>query len=223
MKVKKFTLIELLVVVAIIGILASLLLPVIGKARGTARTVVCSSQLRQVNLAHAMYMDDNDNLYNKVPQQGLYYYENNIVQDNVAGRPIATQVLWDDAYTKNTETYICPLSGQKTKRRSFQADYTSNGQILRWDSVINRDLEINNQSEFVFIAETNNGYLRTDSGSKINVRHQGGKINLLWGDGHVTSLTYTKFQNNAQWIVPNDDAQQSFSTGFTLYGTTDLD
>ena len=220
---KKFTLIELLVVVAIIGILASLLLPAIGKARGTARTVVCSSSLRQINLAHSMYMDDNENTYNKTPKQGLYYYENNIVQDNVAGRPIATQVLWDDGYTQNTETYICPLSGQKTKRRSFQADYTSNGEILRWDSVINRDLEINNQSEFVFIAETNNGYLKTDLGAKINVRHQGDKINLLWGDGHVTTSRYTVFQNNAQWLVPNDDVQQSFSTDFTLYGTTNLD
>ena len=217
---KKFTLIELLVVVAIIGILASLLLPSIGKARGVARTAVCTSNLRQVNLAHSMYMDDNDRFYNKVEQNALYYYRNNLVQANSAGKPIATQVLWDDAYTKNTETYMCSVSGQTELERSFQSDYTSNGEILRWNSVIDKDLEINNQSEFVFVAETNNAYLRTDGGNKINVRHQGSKINLLWGDGHITSLIYTAFENNAQWIIPNDDDQQSFSTGFTIGGTT---
>jgi prepilin-type N-terminal cleavage/methylation domain-containing protein/prepilin-type processing-associated H-X9-DG protein len=60
---KKFTLIELLVVVAIIGILASMLLPVLGKARKTARIAGCINNLSQISKAAYLYLDDNENKF----------------------------------------------------------------------------------------------------------------------------------------------------------------
>ena len=57
---KKFTLIELLVVVAIIGILASLLLPTLGKARKKAKAVSCLSNQKQLGIAFVMYAGNND-------------------------------------------------------------------------------------------------------------------------------------------------------------------
>jgi prepilin-type N-terminal cleavage/methylation domain-containing protein/prepilin-type processing-associated H-X9-DG protein len=57
---RAFTLIELLVVIAIIGILASMLLPALGRTRERARMAQCCSNLHQLDIAMSMWWDDND-------------------------------------------------------------------------------------------------------------------------------------------------------------------
>lgn len=58
-----FTLIELLTVIAIIGILAAIIIPTVGRVRQSAKSAQCLSNLRQIGMAFNLYPQDNKGYY----------------------------------------------------------------------------------------------------------------------------------------------------------------
>lgn len=102
-----FTLVELLVVMAIVAMLAAVLLPVLAKARESARITRCSANLQQIGHAVSLYQQDYDDLFpygldpgdradpdqwqgRTNPVTGESYYDQ--VQRLVAADPVVTNV-----------------------------------------------------------------------------------------------------------------------------------
>jgi prepilin-type N-terminal cleavage/methylation domain-containing protein/prepilin-type processing-associated H-X9-DG protein len=97
-----FTLIELLVVIAIIAILAAILFPVFAQAREMARKTSCISNLKQLDLGVAMYVQDYDET---VPL--------NFFQDLTTAQGWFTWHDFIQPYMKSWQVIICPDSEYK--------------------------------------------------------------------------------------------------------------
>lgn len=110
-----FTLIELLVVIAIIAILAAILFPVFARAREQARKTTCLSNLKQIGTAMQMYVQDYDETFPWLMQDG----RNNdnatgLSRNMTAGPPNLNGVrglfmeYTFQPYVKNYGIFACP-------------------------------------------------------------------------------------------------------------------
>lgn len=98
---KAFTLIEVGVVLAIVGLLACILLPVLGQAKFAIKRTSCLNNLHQLGLATLQYAQDNDE---RLPGQATFIgtLRNQHWQDLVY------------KYTNNEQVFTCPADYDKT-------------------------------------------------------------------------------------------------------------
>jgi prepilin-type N-terminal cleavage/methylation domain-containing protein len=119
-----FTLIELLVVIAIIAILAAILFPVFAQAREKARATTCLSNVKQIGLSMAMYMQDYDNTYPSQKGDGM--------KTLAAGGKEGTYYDALIPYEKNQQIWIDPsgVANGGAKLQVPAMTYHMNGNLI---------------------------------------------------------------------------------------------
>ncbi len=118
-----FTLIEVLVVIAIIGILAAILLPVMFRAREATHRKTCLVNLHQIHLAISMYADDYDGWTPPQPvgiasdpskSGGCCHLDGTNYMKSMFGIDyFVADVLMD--YAKNRDIFRCPSSNPNVR------------------------------------------------------------------------------------------------------------
>ena len=121
-----FTLIELLIVIAIIGILASLLLPALGQARKSAQATVCVSNSKQLTLAITAYTDDNDNYYPRYG--GNICWDDQIVDyAGITWTPDQKNMASLQNVTAEPKLFLCPLDSEPPPNKAmYRRSYAVN-------------------------------------------------------------------------------------------------
>lgn len=204
---KKFTLIEMLVVIAIIGILASLLMPSLHQALSTAKSVSCQNNLRQLNFGMVGYTSENNSWF-----PSTFTWNR---RDLNAGWSSATKTtagiriyMGSDDANLDPVFWGCPDSPDYGNKITYSMNDRLGG-IYQWPpQPPRRQLnKLKDPQDTICLIDSRGGSgdiqvtcLMTSYGRE---RHNS-KPSVLWADGHMSSVDdMLIYGNSLYWKADN--------------------
>lgn len=197
-----FTLIELLSAIGIIAVLSSLLLPTVSKVRVAAGNTQCVSNLRQIYMAYMGEAADNNG---SLPMSYDYSTNNEfgVAQSWTDKYSMSLGGKWQDAQGGAREAGVvgCPAHRKQQKKGLFQRTYSMNNPLT--DNNFTRKYATDPLPTLGYYPQPGKTVLMADGSVKSNGSFQGGcnstdklpdtphggRVNFLYLDGHVGSLT----------------------------------